>query len=107
MRPHGATGRQNRVSRKAVTAIAALRTAGNGDRLLVFNVTKDDIRVRMAAIDEEIWPTAPTRPEERDPKAGDTFSDFTNSGKEQMADLVNQIYAEFNNRNGTNVSVPK
>ena len=23
---------------------------------MVFNVTKDDIRVRMAAVDEDIWP---------------------------------------------------
>jgi hypothetical protein len=26
---------------------------------MVFNVTKEDIRVRMAAVDEEIWPQFP------------------------------------------------
>ena len=73
---------------------------------MVFNVTKDDIRVRMAAIDEEIWPTAPTRAKERDPQAGDTFSEFTKSGKEPMPELIQQIYNDFNTRNGTSVPVP-
>ena len=40
------------------------------------------------------------------PRAGDTFSDFTKSGKEPMSELVNQIY-DFNQRNGTNVPLPK
>ena len=74
---------------------------------MVFNVTKDDIRVRMAAVDEEIWPTDPARPKKRDPQAGDHFSDFTKSGKEPMRELIEQIYGNFNERNGTNVAVPK
>ena len=73
---------------------------------MVFNVTKEDIRVRMAAVDSEIWPTDPTRPKKRDPSAGDTFSEFTKSGKEPMSDLVKQIYSNFNERNGTKVKVP-
>ena len=74
---------------------------------MVFNVTKDDIRVRMAAIDQEIWPTEPTRPKETAPGVGDSFSDFTKSGKEPMTDLVEGIYREFNEANGTNVPLPK
>ena len=74
---------------------------------MVFNVTKEDIRVRMAAVDTEIWPTAPTRAKKRDPAAGDTFSEFTKSGKEPMSELIARIYADFNERNGTDVSVPK
>ena len=73
----------------------------------VFNVTQEDIRVRMAAVDTEIWPTDPTRPKQRDPSAGDTFSEFTKSGKEPMSALIEQIYADFNEKNGTSVSVPK
>ena len=61
----------------------------------------------MAAIDQEIWPTDPTRPKERDPSAGDTFSDFTKGGKEKMSELVEQIYQDFNERNDTSVPVPK
>jgi ribonuclease Z len=73
---------------------------------MVFNVTKDDIRVRMAAVDEEIWPSKPTRPKETDPVEGDTFSEFVKNGTEPMSDLVKQIYADFNERNGTNVELP-
>ncbi len=40
---------------------------------MVFNVSKEDIRVRMAAVDEENWPTDPTRSKKRDPSAGDTL----------------------------------
>jgi ribonuclease Z len=73
---------------------------------MVFNVTKDDIRVRMAAVDEEIWPTKPTRPKETGSSMGDTFSEFVKSGSEPMSDLVKQIYGDFNERNGTNVEMP-
>ena len=55
----------------------------------------------------EIWPSAPTRPKQRDPSAGDTFSDFTKSGKEPMSALIEAIYRDFNERNGTDVPVPK
>ena len=65
-----------------------------------------NIRVRMAAVDEEIWPTNPTRPKKTDPIKSDPFSDFIVSGKEPMTDLVNQIYADFNKRNGTEVKLP-
>ena len=73
---------------------------------MVFNVTKKDIRVRMAAVDQEIWPTTPTRPKEVNPGVGDKFTDFVKSGKEPMSDLIKQIYSDFNERNGTNVALP-
>ena len=74
---------------------------------MVFNVTKDDVRVRMAAVDEEIWPTNPTRPKEVRPGVGDSFSEFVIGGTEPMSELVEGIYRDFNERNGTNVEVPK
>ena len=74
---------------------------------MVFNVTKDDIRVRMAAVDEEIWPTDPTRPKETAEGVGDSFSDFTKSGMGPMTELVNQIYADFNEANGTDIQIEK
>ena len=67
----------------------------------------EEIGCSVAAIDEEIWPTNPTRPKQRDPSAGDTFSEFTMSGKEPMTDLVNQIYSDFNKKNGTDIHVPE
>ena len=73
---------------------------------MVFNVTKDDIRIRMAAIDEEVWPTEPTRAKEVSPTIADNFSDFTISGKEWMPEVLNQIWNDFNERNDTDFEVP-
>lgn len=74
---------------------------------MVFNVTKDDIRVRMSAVDTEVWPTQPTRPSRRDPPMGDLLSPFTRSGMGPMSRLVKQSYDDFDARNGTNVPLPK
>ncbi len=74
---------------------------------MVFNVTKEDIRVRMAAVDTEIWPSLSTRPTKRNPPKGSLFSEFTESGMEPMPELIQRIYDDFNKRNGTNVPLPK
>ena len=74
---------------------------------MVFNVTKEDIRVRMAAVDQEIWPSQSTRPANRNPPTSSLFSDFYKGGAEPMTPLVEKIYEDFNKRNGTNVPVPK
>jgi ribonuclease Z len=64
---------------------------------MVFNVTKDEIRVRMSAIDEEVWPSPPMK--KRNPP--DTskvipFSDFTKSGVLPYPEVVQPIYDEIN-----------
>ena len=69
---------------------------------MVFNVTKDDIRIRMSAVDEEIWPSPPVR--KRNPP--DTskvipFSDFTKSGAVGFPEVVKPIYDEINETYGT------
>ena len=65
---------------------------------MVFNVTKDDIKVRMAAVDEDIWPqpsTIPLLPP--DPKLRRTaMSDFVKSGRVVHKELLEEIYAEIN-----------
>jgi ribonuclease Z len=71
---------------------------------MVFNVTKDDIRVRMSAIDEEVWPM----PAQKTKQAPDTskmipFSDFTRSGALPMPEVVGPIFDEVNEKYGTNV----
>ncbi|UCF02383.1 MAG: MBL fold metallo-hydrolase [Deltaproteobacteria bacterium] len=73
---------------------------------MVFNVTKDAIRVRMAAIDQEIWPMQPTRAKETTPSMADNFSDFIKGGSEWMPEVLKQIWTAFNERNGTNFEVP-
>jgi len=75
---------------------------------MVFNVTRDDIRVRMAAIDEDIWPQPSTIPlVPPDPSILRTeFSDFIIGGRVVHQDVLEEIYAEINEMYGTNIPVP-
>ncbi len=70
---------------------------------MVWNVTKDDIRIRMSAIDEEIWPSPPLKekiaPDFRD---AISFSEFTLSGALAFPEIVGPIYEEINEIYGTN-----
>jgi ribonuclease Z len=69
---------------------------------MVFNVTKDDIRVRMSAVDEEIWPSPPLK-EKIAPDTGTAvaFSEFTISGALGFPEVVGPIYDEVNELYGT------
>ena len=69
---------------------------------IVWNVTKDDIKVRMSAIDEEIWPSPPLR-EKIPPVFTDvvSFSEFTLSGALAFPEIVQPIYEEVNEIYGT------
>jgi ribonuclease Z len=71
---------------------------------MVFNVTKDDIRVRMSAIDEEIWPSpALKKKNPPDTSKAIPFSDFTRSGAMGLPEIVGPIFDEINEKYGTNV----
>ena len=71
---------------------------------MVFNVTKDDIQVRMSAIDEEIWPEPAQRPKlPPDTSKMIPFSDFTKSGALPMPEVVGPIFDEVNEKYGTDV----
>jgi ribonuclease Z len=75
---------------------------------MVFNITKDGVKVRMAATDEDIWPlpaTQPKLPPDFSQQIG--FSDFVISGREPFPEVVAEIYAEINDTYGTNVPAPK
>ena len=69
---------------------------------MVWNVTKDDIRVRMAAKDEEVWPS-PALKTKIPPDTGSAiaFSKFTLSGVELFPDVVQPLYDEVNEIYGT------
>jgi ribonuclease Z len=75
---------------------------------MVFNVTKDDVRVRMAAVDEDIWPMPSTIPlVPPDPSIRRTgFSDFLLDGRVVHREVLEEIYAEINEMYGINESVP-
>jgi ribonuclease Z len=68
---------------------------------MVWNVTKDDIRVRMSAIDEEVWP----RPALQNKIVPETskvlsISDFTRSGALGLPEVVGPIFDEINAKYG-------
>jgi ribonuclease Z len=69
---------------------------------MVFNVTRDDIRVRMSAIDEEVWPSPPLKAKlPPDTANAIPFSDFTRSGALGFPEVVGPIYDEINEIYGT------
>ena len=93
--------------------LAAVRTTYDGPLALavdymVFNVTKDDIRVRMAVTDEDIWPQPATQPKESpDASKRVGFSDYINDGKVPYTEVVDKIYKDINKKHGTNFPTPE
>ncbi len=71
---------------------------------MVFNVTKDDIRVRMSAIDEEVWPSpALKKKNPPDTSKAVPFSDFTRTGALGLPEIVGPIFDEINEKYRTNI----
>ncbi len=70
---------------------------------MVFNVTQDDIRVRMSVKDEEVWPSPPLK-KKRAPDLSKAIpiSDFTRSGAQTFPEVVGPIWDEINKKYGTN-----
>ncbi len=68
---------------------------------MVWNITKDNIRVRMAKVSEDVWPPPPTeKPQVPDPKLRIPFSDMIAGGKYDMKDVIQPIYDETNKKYG-------
>lgn len=75
---------------------------------MVFNVTKDDIKVRMAVHDEDIWPQPSiTEKLPADPNDRVGFTDFINSGRVNYPEVVKKVYDDANKEFGTNVPLPQ
>ena len=68
---------------------------------MVWNITKDNIRVRMAIVDEDVWPPQPSeKPLVPDPTLKVQFSDFITKGKYDMKDVIQPAYDEINEEYG-------
>jgi len=76
---------------------------------MVFNVTKDDIRVRMAAIEEAVWPQPSTIPlVPPDPSLRRTaMSTMLLEGRVVHRDVLQEVYDDINQRFGSNEKVPE
>jgi len=75
---------------------------------MVFNVTKDEVRVRMSAIDEDIWPLpSVTDKLAADPSQRVGFTDFLIQGRHVFKDVIDEYYSETNKEFGTNYEPPQ
>lgn len=75
---------------------------------MVFNITKDDIRVRMAAVEEAVWPQPSTIPlVPPDPALQRTaLSEFMLEGRVVHREILEEVYEDINERFGSNEKVP-
>lgn len=74
---------------------------------MVFNVTKDRIKVRMAVVDEDVWPQPSiTEKLSADPKDRIGFSEFIASGRVVFDDVIKSYYDQTNEMFGTDIKPP-
>lgn len=97
----------------APAVLRDIRKTYDGDLALavdymVFNITKDDITVRMAAVDEDIWPQPSTIPlVPPDPKLQRTeLSAEMREGRIVHRDVLEEVYQYINDKFGSNEQVP-
>ncbi len=75
---------------------------------MVFNVTKDDIKVRMAVVDEDVWPLPSiTATLPADPKDRVGFSDYIIGGRVVFDDVIKFYYDQTNKMFGTDYKPPQ
>ena len=68
---------------------------------MVWNITKDDIRVRMARVDEDVWPPPATeKPQLPNPSDRIPYSDMIEAGRYDMKDVIQPTYDEINKKYG-------
>ncbi|MCH9779484.1 MAG: MBL fold metallo-hydrolase [Planctomycetes bacterium] len=66
---------------------------------MVWNITKDDIRVRMAVFDEDVWPPPATeKPQLPDATQRIPYSNEIRNGKLDMKNVLQPIYDEINEK---------
>jgi len=74
---------------------------------MVFNVTRDDIKVRMAAIDEAVWPQPSIYPPQAaDPGKRIGFSKEMIEGRVVFDEVIKFYYDQANDMFGTDFEPP-
>jgi ribonuclease Z len=70
---------------------------------MTWNITKEKITVRMAVVNEEVWPPPTTeKPQKPDPSRRIPYSDFISGGRWDVNDVIQPIYDEINKQYGIN-----
>ncbi len=68
---------------------------------MVWNITKDDIRVRMAKVDEDVWPPPATeKPQLPDASTRIPYSKEIAGGKLDVKAVIQPVYDEINKQYG-------
>ena len=68
---------------------------------MVWNITKDDIRVRMARVDEDVWPPPATeKPQLPDPNERIPYSEMIDGGRYDMKAVIQPVYDRINEEYG-------
>jgi len=68
---------------------------------MVWNITRDDIRVRMAVVDDAVWPPPATEtPLLPDPNLRIPYSDLIAGGRYDMSDVIQPTYDAINEEYG-------
>ncbi len=69
--------------------------------LLVWNVTKDDLRVRQVIVDEEVWPApSPTPPDKPNPSEKIPFTGFIDDGRMDVSKVLDPLIEGFKKEHG-------
>lgn len=69
--------------------------------LLVWNVTKKEVRVRQVVVNTHSWPAKPpTPPDQPDAKLRAPFSPFVDMGREDVSKVLAPFVEEFKKENG-------
>jgi len=70
---------------------------------MVWNITRDDIRVRMTRVDEDVWPPPATeKPQLPDASLRIPYSAMIAGGRYDMSDVIQPTYDAINKQYGTN-----
>lgn len=70
---------------------------------MVWNITRDDIRVRLAIVDEDVWPPPATeKPQLPDPRERIPYSEMIDGGRFDVKDVVQPVYDRINKEYGIN-----
>ena len=68
---------------------------------MVFNVTPDDIKIRMSAVDEKVWPSPAIKKKEAPQGKMSPPSDFINSGRKNYLLTLRKVWSDVNKKFGT------
>jgi hypothetical protein len=69
--------------------------------MLVWNVTKDDIRVREVVYNENVWTAPIANKNEVDTSQRQSESEWVIEGRADFKDIIGQVYKRTNEKYGT------